>query len=149
MNLSEHDAALLAKTVDGTATPDEERALTLLLTRHPGLAQELQEMKRNKEATVDIQFRHPAEETWDRYWAGVYARLERGLAWLLISLGAIVLFGAAGYLTVIEFLADTTVSLPVKIGVGAVVLGLAVLLVSVVREKWEMRKSDKYREVVR
>ena len=118
MILSEYDAALLAKAVDGTATPDEEGTLALLLERHPGLAQELLEMKRTKEATVDIQFRHRGEETWDRYWAGVYARLERGLAWLLISLGAIVLCAAAGYLALMRFLSDTAVSLPVKIGLG-------------------------------
>ena len=96
-----------------------------------------------------MNLKKPPEETWDRYWGGVYARLERGIAWILISLGAAVLIAFAAYHAVLAFLEDTSSPLLLKIALAALVLGGAVLLVSVIREKLVLRKSDKYREVVR
>ena len=98
---------------------------------------------------MDLKFKQPPEETWDRYWAGVYSRLERGLAWLLISIGTAVVLAIVGYAAIMKFLEDTSTPLAVKLGVGALLLGGAVLLVSVLREKMVMRKTDKYKEVTR
>jgi hypothetical protein len=86
---------------------------------------------------------------WARYWVGVYARLERGIAWVLISVGGAILLAVAGYQALLALLEDTAMPLLGKLGLVVLVLGAAILLVSVVREKWFLRKTDKYKEVVR
>ena len=42
----------------------------------------------------------------DRFWLGVYSRLERGLAWTLVSASAAVLLGYWAYVFATEFMAD-------------------------------------------
>jgi hypothetical protein len=92
---------------------------------------------------------HLPEEVWDGYWTSVYRRTERGFAWVLISIGAIVLaayglWHAAGVL-----LEDTALPPAVRIATSAVALGLAILAVSVIREKFFMHRKDPYKEITR
>ena len=50
----------------------------------------------------------------DRFWLGVYSRLERGLAWTLVSASAAVLLGYWAYVFATEFMADATVPVIVR-----------------------------------
>jgi len=147
--ITEHEGALIAKALEGTLTAEEERELEAVMAARPEVRREMESLRSVREVTMELQFKKPPEEMWARYWAGVYARLERGIAWLLISIGAALLLALAAYQAVEALLEDATQPLAVKLGVVALALGGAMLLVSVVREKWFLRKTDKYREVVR
>ncbi|MGH2568029.1 MAG: hypothetical protein ACRDGA_06785 [Bacteroidota bacterium] len=147
--LHEHEAMLLEKALAGLLSDQERGEFEKLLRANTTLRKEWESVQSLKEVTSTMKLKHPPEETWDRYWAGVYARLERGLAWLLISVGTALVLAIAGYHTVIEFLSSSDTPLVVKLAVAALVLGGAILLVSVAREKWYTSKSDKYREVIR
>ena len=147
--LTAHESMLLGKALEGALDEAEKREFEVLLERRPELREEFHSIKAVQEVTMAMNFKKPPEETWDRYWGGVYARLERGIAWTLISIGAAVVIAFAGYHAVLAFLEDTASPLLLKIAVAALVLGGAILLVSVVREKLTLRKTDKYREVIR
>jgi len=147
--LTEREQQLLTKAVDGELTPAEQQEWEELMRKNPALREEFAEHQSLKEVAMEFTFKKPPEETWDRYWAGVYARIERGLAWLLVSIGAAVVLAYAGYQAIAELISDETIPWPVKIATAALLLGLAVLVVSVLREKWFTHKSDKYREVIR
>jgi ferric-dicitrate binding protein FerR (iron transport regulator) len=147
--LNEQQQLLLVKALDGELSTEERRAFDDELATNDEFRREWSHAQALKEVTSTMKFKQPSEETWDRYWAGVYARLERGLAWMLISVGAAVLLAYAGYHAVEAFLADTETPFVLKLATGAVAFGFAVLVVSVIRERWFVRKSDKYREVVR
>jgi hypothetical protein len=147
--LTEHQTALLEKALAGTLMADERREFESLLNKNPDVRTEWESLKSLQEVTTRMNFRKPPEETWDRYWAGVYARLERGFAWLLVSVGGTILLALAGYEAITAFLRDSQIPTLTKVAIGAFVLGVAILLVSIAREKWTMRKSDKYKEVVR
>ena len=147
--LSERELVLVNKAIDEMLSREETEELQQLFAARPAIRGEYESMKSIKEATMELKFKQPPEETWDRYWAGVYSRLERGLAWLLISIGTAVVLAIVGYAAIMKFLEDTSTPLAVKLGVGALLLGGAVLLVSVLREKMVMRKTDKYKEVIR
>lgn len=147
--LTSRDQELLTKALDGELSSAEEQEFRILLRKNEDVRKEWQSMKELKEITGTMQLPHPPEETWDRYWARVYARMERGLAWLLVSIGAAIVLAIAGYEAVARMLEDATLSLPAKLGMIALLLGAAILVVSVAREKWFTRKSDKYREVIR
>lgn len=152
--LTERQQLLMTKAVDGELTGPEAAELDRLLAADPELQHELKSLQSIKEATMELKFKKPPEETWDRYWAGVYARMERGFAWLLLTFGATLLAGYAIHqwmtkVIIDGLLKDADVPLYVTIGVAAASLGLAVLFVSILREQLISRKSDKYRKVVR
>lgn len=147
--LSDRERILLIKALDGELSGEEQRAFTRLLETNQSLQDEWQALKNDKEVTMTMKFKEPSGETWDRYWAGVYARMERGLAWLLISIGGALVLGVALYQAFLEFMNDTATPFYLKIALGVLALGCAILVVSVVREKWSLWKTDKYKGVIR
>lgn len=149
LHLSERELVLVNRAIDGMLSQEEAEELQRLLAEQPVLRREYGSLKSVKEATMELKFKQLPEETWDRYWAGVYSRLERGLAWLLISIGAAVVLAIAGYGAAMKFMENAAIPLAVKLSVGVLLLGGAILLVSILREKLFMRKSDKYKEVIR
>ena len=97
-----------------------------------------------------IKFKEPSDLELQRYWGGVYNRLERGAGWILLSLGIIVLASFAAIVMVQEMLGDPELPLLMKVGVVALVIGGVTLFVSVFRERLSIKKTDKYsREVQR
>ena len=96
-----------------------------------------------------MRLKAPPAEVWDRYWLQVYNRIERGLAWILTSLGAIILLSYAVYQAALKIWADTHLPGVVKFGILTLVIGAVMLMISILREKLFVRKQDKYREVQR
>lgn len=72
-----------------------------------------------------------------------FERTASGIGWLLVVGAVFVLVGYAGY----EFLLAEVEPPLVKWAVGALYLGLAVLLLSVLRQRLRARKTDKYKDV--
>lgn len=148
-NLNEQQKALLMRALDGELSEEQEQEFHALMQHHEEVRKEWETMKQLRDMTGAMKFNEPPEETWDRYWAGVYARMERGLAWLLVSIGAALVITIAGYEAIGRMLTDAALPLPAKLGMAALVLGTSILVVSIVREKWFTHKSDKYRKVIR
>jgi ferric-dicitrate binding protein FerR (iron transport regulator) len=140
---------LMMSALDGELGPDERREFERLLEEDPGLRSEWDRLRRVKEVTEQMSLRRPPDEVWDGYWGSVYRRLERGVAWILISVGAIIVVSYGAWRGVSELIADAELPWPVKGGVLAVTVGLVVLFVSVVREKLFVRRRDPYKDVRR
>lgn len=85
----------------------------------------------------------------DRFWLGVYSRLERGLAWILVSVSAALLLGYWAYEFAAVFLADAEVPVIVRVGAAGLLLGLLLLLLGLVRERIRARAADPFRRVRR
>ncbi len=85
----------------------------------------------------------------DRFWLGVYARLERGIAWVLVSVSLTVLAGFGAYHFATEFLADAEVPVVVRFGTAGLLLGVSILLFGVVRDKIRALTTDPFRRVRR
>ncbi len=130
--------------------PSRERAeLERLLSEDAGLREEWDRLVKVKEATAEMKYVEPPDEIWDNYWVSVYNRLERGVGWVLISIGALVLIGWAAWHAVEAMLADSDLPGFIKVAVFAVVMGALILLVSVIREKLFTRRSDRYKGIQR
>ena len=140
---------LLTAAVDGELTPEDEREFNRLLSGSADCQREWEEYGKLKEATMQLKFTQPSEEVWDRYWLNVYNRIERGLGWILTSIGAMIVLFYAAFKAVESIIADPKLEWYLKAGILAVVGGLVILLVSVVREKLMTRKTDKYKEILR
>lgn len=85
----------------------------------------------------------------DAEWHSIYRRMERSLGWLLMSVGLIILFGFGAWQLVSEFLLNGEASGWLRVGVGAALAGMIVLLVSISRESLTKYRSERYREVQR
>lgn len=91
--------------------------------------------------------KQPPPETWKIYWSSVYNRLERRVGWIFLSIGAIILLFFGGYKLAEDLMASASIPLILKIGILALLAGLAVLLVSLGREQIFVRKRERYREI--
>jgi len=140
---------LMMGALDGETSPQEEQELSRLLQNDPVLEAEWEQLQRVKEVTKGMVFNKPPEEIWDTYWTGVYRRFERGIGWILVSVGAILLLSYGAWEGLRELFDDTATPAIVKYGALAAIVGFIVLLVSVVREKLFVRRSDPYKDIIR
>jgi ferric-dicitrate binding protein FerR (iron transport regulator) len=140
---------LIMASIDGELASGERGELERLLDAHPTLRAEWARFQRVKEVTEAMALRRAPEEVWSDYWASVYSRLERGIGWILFSLGAIVLLSYGAWAGVKELIADATMPWFVKVSLLALTVGTVVLLVSVVREKVFVGRRQRYKDVER
>ncbi len=140
---------LIEKHFSNELSVEEKKEFEQLLNSNKQLQAEFEEQKRIKEVLNRMKLKNPSREVWDGYWLGIYNRIERGFAWIIISIGAIIFFGYASYEFVDAFLKDTQAPLLAKIGMGFLVFGGFILLFSIIREKLFTYKRDKYKEIQR
>ncbi|MBW7997206.1 MAG: hypothetical protein FVQ81_11685 [Candidatus Glassbacteria bacterium] len=140
---------LLTAFADGELDESERERVERLLADDPELRGELESIRNLNRLTVKIRLTEPEQEVWNMYWANVYNRLERGVGWILLSVGAIILIAYGAWHFVRDFLLDPEVPLLMRTGVSAALLGAIVLLVSVLRERLFARKKERYEEIVR
>jgi len=147
--MNERFIYLNEKYLDADITAEENAELENLLASDSELKNEFDEQVRIKGVLTKMKLKNPSVEIWDSYWLGVYNKLERGLAWILVSIGAAILIMYGSYEAVSEMFKDTSTPAFVKIGVTALVVGGLILLFSVIREKLFTGKHDKYKEIQR
>jgi len=136
--------------LDGELPEEERRRFEEHLASCDACRTELDELKRLTEDLNMMRFKEPGDEELQRYWAGVYNRLERGIGWILLSAGAILTLCYGAFKIIEEMIRDPAVSVILKVGVCALIAGLVVLFVSLLRERLVVRKVDRYsREVER
>lgn len=140
---------LMMAAVDDEISDEDRATLERALDADAALREEWDTFRRLKEVTSRMTPGRPPPEVWDTYWEGVYRRVERGLGWILVSIGAIVLTVWGAWTWVGDLLADSSLPLLVRWSVLALAAGLAILFVSVVRERWFVFRDDPYKDVVR
>lgn len=139
---------LLMAAIDGELAAAEKTQFEQYVRTYPECHAEWQRYVKLKEITQAMQFTQPSPEVWDHYWVKIYNRLERGLGWIVFSIGCVILLTYGGFKAVEAIVADPTLELIVKVGIIAVIGGLMMLLVSVVREKIFTARTDKYQKEV-
>jgi predicted anti-sigma-YlaC factor YlaD len=112
-------------------------------------AGELKEFQKLKEITDEVTLVEPEDKIWQEYWSSIYNRIERGLGWILLSIAGIVLIIYGGFRTIEEIIKDPDVELVLKVGLLVLLAGLAILFVSVLRERIFFWTSDRYKDVRR
>ncbi len=135
--------------LDGELDDAERQQLEARLATDPELAAEWQRLNNLKELTAMSTISNPPNEVWGNYWHSVYNRIERGVGWILVSLGTLVLVSYGLWEAIHELLADSEVPSFVKLAMVALGAGIATLFLSVIREKIFVRRHDPYQEVER
>jgi uncharacterized membrane protein YcjF (UPF0283 family) len=91
----------------------------------------------------------PPEEFWDQFRRSALHRAERGIAWGLIAVGAAILAMSALWAWIEAWL-SADIPWLIKLASGALAVGIALLVVSVLRERWMVSRRDPYsKEVLR
>lgn len=147
--MNERFIILLEKHFDNELTESELQEFETIINSNTELKHEFEEQKRIKEVLRKMKLKNPSREEWDSYWMGVYNRIERGIAWIVISIGALIFFGYASYEVVNALINDTHTPPLAKFGVTLLIFGALILIFSLLREKIFTSKRDKYKEVQR
>lgn len=140
---------LLNKALDNELTESEKIEFEKMLTYSKEFREEWNSLKKLKEISSTMKFKNPTEEMWDKYWLGIYRRLERGIAWVLISIGTTIIIVYGTFKIIESITEDPTLSWFIKLAILAILIGFEILLISIIRERVFLRKSDKYKEIVR
>jgi hypothetical protein len=108
---------------------------------------EFEEMGKFEEVMGKMELKKAPKEMWQVYWASVYNRLERRIGWIFLSIGAMILLFFGGYKLVESILQDPSISWFLKAGILAFLAGMVILLVSLAREQFFVRKRERYKEI--
>lgn len=138
---------LISSYYDGELDEEQKKIIKKHLEDCPECQKEFEEMGKFEEVMSKMELKKPSKEAWKIYWTSVYNRLERRIGWILFSIGVMILLFFGGYKMVEEIIKDPSISFLLKAGILAVLGGVVVLLVSLIREQLFVRKRERYKEV--
>jgi ABC-type bacteriocin/lantibiotic exporter with double-glycine peptidase domain len=139
---------LMMKIVDGVASPEDEKAMAEAIKENEKWRSELQAFIKIKEVTEKMQFKDLPDSYWTGYWGDIYRRTERTFAWILMSIGLIVILGFFTFMALSRFYTDPNISLLLKVGVSMALLGVIIMVISILRERLFARKRERYEKEV-
>lgn len=140
---------LLMSYLDDELSDEQRRQFEEHLAGCPDCAGELEEFKKLKAITDEVALVEPEDRIWQDYWSNIYNRIERGIGWIMFSVAAIALAIYCGFRAIEELIRDTGVEVALKVGLLALIAGLAILFVSALRERLYFWKRDRYKDVKR
>ena len=138
---------LISSYHDGELGEEQSKEVEEHLQKCPECRKEFEEMGKFEEVMRKMELKKPQKEVWEMYWTSVYNRLERQFGWILFSIGAIILLFFGGYKAIEGIIQDPTIPALLKVGILVVLGGIVVLLVSLFRERFFVRKRERYKEV--
>lgn len=140
---------LMMGYLDDELDEPQKKLFTKHLDQCPECQKELAEFRDIKQLADEVALTEPQDELWQQYWKNIYNRFERTLGWILMSVAAIILLIYGGFKLIEEIIQDPTVDIVLKVGLVALIGGLAILFVSVLRERLCLRKKDPYKDIRR
>lgn len=140
---------MLSGYIDDELDRDEKRELESHLKECDDCRIELEAFNKLKEVTGAMKYADVPEHVWEKYWQSIYRKFELGIGWVFLSIGIVIVLGFISFEMFERFFMNPDKSLLLKIGVGSLIAGFLVLLVSVLRERIFAFKRDRYSEVKR
>jgi predicted anti-sigma-YlaC factor YlaD len=140
---------LMMAYLDSEIDDEQRRVFEEHLASCPQCSREMREFQKLKQLTDNVTLVEPEDRIWEQYWGGVYNRVERSLGWILFSVAAILLTIYGGFELIEKIIRDQTVGILLKVALLVLIAGLAILFVSVLRERIYFWKKDRYRDVRR
>jgi len=148
MTCQDHKDLMMAYLDDELDEP-QRKAFEEHLASCPACAREMKEFTKLKQVTDSVTLVEPEDRLWEQYWGGVYNRIERNIGWTLFSVAGILLVIYAGFKAIEDLVRDPAVGLLLKVGLLVLIAGLAILFVSILRERIYFWSKDRYKDVRR
>ncbi len=140
---------LMMGYLDNELSDEQKRQFEEHLTGCSECKDELEEFRKLKAITDEVTLVEPEDRIWQDYWNGIYNRIERSVGWIVFSVAAILLTIYGGFKLIEEIIKDATIGMLLKAGLLALIVGLAILFVSVLRERLYFWQRDRYKDVRR
>jgi predicted anti-sigma-YlaC factor YlaD len=140
---------LLMGYLDNELSNEQRRQFEEHLSGCSECKEELKNFQKLKAITDEVTLVEPEDRIWQDYWSGIYNRIERGVGWIVFSVAAIILTIYGGYKLIEEMIKDPNIETMLKIGLLVLIAGLAILFVSVLRERLYFWKKDRYKDIRR
>ena len=148
MTCQDHKDLMMAY-LDNELDDEQRQAFEAHLASCPDCAREMKGFAKLKQVTDSVTLVEPEDRLWENYWGGVYNRMERGIGWTLFSIAGILLVIYGGFKAIEELVRDPAVGLLLKVGLLVLVAGLAILFVSILRERIYFWSKDRYKDIRR
>lgn len=139
----EHVGALVSGYVDGELTQQQRQLVEVHCAQCELCRGELESIQAVRRQVGGSALSPLGEDTWRERSADGGARALQGLGWIILLLGLIAVGGGGVWL----FLRDDSLGIWPRISIAGVYLGAVLLLLSVARQRWLERKTDKYKDV--
>lgn len=139
MTLEGHEQDVM-RYVDGEMDIQERRNYERHLESCESCRTSIEEMTALKEVTDTMRIAELPEAVWEKYWTGIYNKVERSVAWFFFIIGSIIVSGYSLYCVIV----DPGVDSILRLGIVLTVIGTAVLFLSVLREKMAVNRKDRY-----
>ena len=140
---------LMMAYLDDELDDGQRKAFETHVATCRGCAEELAQFQRLKALTDRAALAEPEDRVWQQYWGNVYNRMERGLGWMISSIAALLLFVYGSWTAIERIIRDPAVGLFLKIALLALIAGVAILFVSVLRERLFFWKRERYKDLRR
>ena len=134
---------LLSGYIDGELTQQERQRVELLCETNEEFRRNLEELSALRERIGRTPLGEADEQHWGERMNDSGVRVTSMIGWILFIGGIVIALGVF----VLTLLFDPTVGGLAKLVIVAVYGGLALLLVSVLRQRLIERKTDKYKNV--
>lgn len=141
--IDEHVGELLSGYIDGELTQQERQRVDVhceSCAECAGLRGELRELRGQ---VGNARLSEYGEDEWREMMDDTTVRASRGIGWLILLGGSLVLAG----IVVFAFLTDPGIEWHMKAIMIAIYGGFAALFISVLRQRLIERKTDKYKDV--
>lgn len=135
--------AMLSGYLDNELTQGDRQRVELHLESCSKCRHAVEELSRLQTAVGELSFDEMSQQDWREIMDKVTVQASRGTGWVLYVVGLIVICGYSAF----AFFSDDTVPALIKSGIAAVLGGLILLFVSVLRERMVDRRTDKYEDV--
>ena len=140
---------LMMGYLDNELSNEQKRQFEEHLAGCSECTDELKEFRKLKAITDEVTLVEPEDRIWQDYWDGIYNRIERGVGWIVFSVAAILLVIYGGFKAIEKMIKDPDVETILKVGLLALIAGLAILFVSVLRERLYFWQRNRYKNVRR
>ncbi len=145
MPACEEFQGLLMGLIDRELVPGEARRVNDHLLRCAACREEYEELRRASKSIEAVSFAEPSDEALGTLWNRPYSRFAQNSGMILVLVGWLALICYGMY----EFFMDKSEAAIPKLATAAVCIGIAILLISVIRGRLKTYKTDPYKEVER
>jgi predicted anti-sigma-YlaC factor YlaD len=105
---------LVSSYLDGELTQEEREMVENHLEECAECRRSIREVEELGEVMAKMKLKEPPKEVWKVYTESVYNRLERGIGWILVSIGAMVVLFFTGYNMLKGLITDPSIPIVVK-----------------------------------
>lgn len=140
---NQHVGALLSGFVDGELTQQQRQFVSLHCEDCETCREELGRLKEVRERVGKAVLSEAGEDKWRETMDDSSVQMTRGIGWLIFILGLLAIAGIGLF----AFIFSNDMSIGMKLIFVGIYGGLALLLISVLRQRLIESKTDKYKDV--